>query len=321
MKNVFIHAKGICESETVGAGTSISAFSHIAAKVQIGSNVNICESVVIESNVVLGDNVIIKNGVQLWSGTLVESDVFIGPNATFCISESTHTADKNTEIPKTILERGCKIGANATLFRGVRIGKDAKVGAGAVVTTDVPSNAMVIGNPARIVGYVASKTEGFLSSKQMNLSEELGTEVGSRTNLGIGDAFIERLPNFTDMRGSLTPLQNHSGLPFVPNRVFLVYGVSNDRVRGEHAHHVCKQFLIAANGSLSVVLDDGKKRVEVQLADQSIGLYLPPMIWGIQYKFLPDTVLMVLASHEYEADDYIRSYDEFVELSERQSKQ
>jgi hypothetical protein len=104
------------------------------------------------------------------------------------------------------------------------------------------------------------------------------------------------------------------GLPFIPKRVFLVYGVPNHHVRGEHAHHECAQFLMAAHGTLSVVVDDGSHRREVRLEDQTVGLYLPPMIWGIQYKFDRDTVLLVAASHAYSAEDYIRDYSKFQRL-------
>jgi hypothetical protein len=101
------------------------------------------------------------------------------------------------------------------------------------------------------------------------------------------------------------------------NRVFLVYGVESGHVRGAHAHRTCAQFLVAAHGSVSVVVDDGSQRVEVRLVDQTMGLYLPPMIWGIQFKYAPDSVLMVLASHLYQADDYLRDYDEFCRLVAR----
>ena len=142
----------------------------------------------------------------------------------------------------------------------------------------------------------------------------LGTQIGSQLELGVGRCFIERLPHFSDMRGDMTPLEFGRGLPFAPQRIFLVHGVPSQHVRGEHAHHKCDQFLVAANGSLSVVVDDGTRRQEVRLADQSIGLYLAPMVWGVQYKFSADCVLMVAASHSYEAADYIRDYARYREL-------
>ncbi len=116
------------------------------------------------------------------------------------------------------------------------------------------------------------------------------------------------------MRGGLIPLQAMNGLPFDPKRIFLVKDVANTRVRGEHAHLKCEQFLIAISGELSVVVDDGNTRKETRLNDPTIGLYLAPMVWGIQYKFTPSTVLMVVASHEYDAADYVRDYDQFLSL-------
>ena len=86
-------------------------------------------------------------------------------------------------------------------------------------------------------------------------------------------------------------------------------------MRGEHAHRECHQFLIAAHGRLSVVVDDGRERKEVVLGEPSVGLYMPPGIWGIQYKFQPDTVLLVMASHAYDAGDYIRDYSEFLQTA------
>ncbi|UHD47931.1 FdtA/QdtA family cupin domain-containing protein [Aureimonas altamirensis] len=122
------------------------------------------------------------------------------------------------------------------------------------------------------------------------------------------------------MRGSLTPLELNKGLPFAPARIFLVYGVASYHVRGEHAHHRCEQFLVAAHGGVSVVLDDGMHRREVRLEDQTMGLYLPPMVWGVQYKFDRESVLMVAASHLYDSDDYIRDYGEFSKLAAISSK-
>jgi len=116
------------------------------------------------------------------------------------------------------------------------------------------------------------------------------------------------------MRGGIVPLEFSKDLPFAPLRAFLVYGVPSRRVRGEHAHRLCKQFLIAAHGQLAVVVDNGRDREEVLLDDPTIGLLIPPLVWGIQYKFDPATVLLVFASLAYELQDYIRDYDAFVAL-------
>jgi hypothetical protein len=94
----------------------------------------------------------------------------------------------------------------------------------------------------------------------------------------------------------------------------MVFGVPNAEVRGEHAHRTCHQFLICAHGSCSVVADDGHVRDEFELNDPSIGLHLPPLTWGIQYKYSHDAVLLVFASEFYDAAEYIRSYSEFMDL-------
>ena len=127
----------------------------------------------------------------------------------------------------------------------------------------------------------------------------------------LGECFLKRFPKFSDMRGSLTPLEFKNDLPFQPKRIFFVYGVDNALVRGEHAHRNCKQFLMAVSGSIAVILDDVYQRIEVPLTEPNLGLYVAPMVWGVQYKFSPDAVLMVACSDEYDSDDYIRNYKDF----------
>lgn len=213
---------------------------------------------------------------------------------------------------RTVIEDDASIGANATILPGLRIGRAAMVGAGAVVTRNVPPHARVVGNPAVIIGYNETRGAGRAVLADMESpAANLGAKIGSRLDL-TGGAFLERLPNFTDMRGNLTPLEMGQGLPFRPERIFLVYDVPSHHVRGEHAHIRCEQFLVAASRALSIVIDNGKERMEVRLSDPSVGLYLPPKVWGVQYKFEPGTVLMVLASDPYDPADYIRDYDSFL---------
>jgi dTDP-4-dehydrorhamnose 3,5-epimerase-like enzyme len=115
-----------------------------------------------------------------------------------------------------------------------------------------------------------------------------------------------------DLRGNLTVGEFARDIPFVPERYFMVFGVPNREVRGEHAHRECHQFLICVRGSCSVVADDGERRVEVLLDAPEKGLYLPPMTWGIQYKYTSEAVLLVFASHYYNAADYIRDYAQYL---------
>ncbi len=115
-----------------------------------------------------------------------------------------------------------------------------------------------------------------------------------------------------DLRGMISVGQFQSEIPFLPKRYFLVFDVPSTHVRGEHAHRRCHQFLVCVKGSLSVVADNGLKREEVLLDRPSIGLYVPPMVWCTQYKYSADATLLVFASDEYDALDYIRDYDEFM---------
>ena len=125
---------------------------------------------------------------------------------------------------------------------------------------------------------------------------------------------LHRLPKVLDLRGNLTVGEFGRSVPFEARRYFMVFGVPNAEVRGEHAHRTCHQFLICARGSLSVVADDGASREEFHLDDPSIGIHLPPLTWGIQYKYSADAVLLVFASEFYDTQEYIRDYAEFVQL-------
>jgi len=303
--SIFVHEKAICESEDIGADTKIWAFSHILKGAILGKNCNICDGVFIENDVVLGDNVTVKCGVQLWDGCHVKDDVFIGPNVTFTNDKFPRSKQYPNEFLSTLIEKGASIGANATILPGIEIGEEAMIGAGAVVTKPVPPKAIVVGNPARIVGYVgASKLD-----KGSILSDE---EFESPVKLGVGEVELWKLKGFEDLRGNLMVTEFSSDLPFVPNRAFFVYGVPSEDVRGEHAHKECSQFLVCLAGSVHVVVDDGEKMREIRLDKPQIGLHMPTMIWGIQYKFSKDAVLMVMASHPYNSDEYIRDYTDFL---------
>jgi UDP-2-acetamido-3-amino-2,3-dideoxy-glucuronate N-acetyltransferase len=131
------------------------------------------------------------------------------------------------------------------------------------------------------------------------------------SSLGRRGVRIIEAPVFSDLRGSLT-VTDSSALPFAPARMFVVYAVPSDQVRGEHAHRRCQQVLTCLHGSLQVSWDDGRHRGEVVLDSPSRSLYVPALVWGTQYAFTSDAVLLVLASLPYDSDDYIRSYHEFI---------
>lgn len=304
----YVHPQGICETPHVGDGTRIWAFAHVLPRAVLGRECNICDHVFIENDVVIGDRVTVKCGVQLWDGVRLGDDVFVGPNATFTNDPFPRSKHHSPVFPQTIVAAGASIGANATLLPGVRIGAHAMVGAGAIVTRDVPPNAIVAGNPARIVGYV--------DSDRMSSTEAIGAGSSEATHTAAG-ATLHRMPVFADLRGSLSVLDCERHLPFKPVRVFFVYDVPSQHVRGEHAHRQCYQFLVCAKGACSVVCDDGKSRAEWRLDSPTEGLLIPPMVWGIQYKYSADALLVVFASHAYDADDYIRDYSEFRAMVER----
>src|SRR5829696_4713969 len=131
------------------------------------------------------------------------------------------------------------------------------------------------------------------------------------SSLGRRGVRIIEAPVFSDLRGSLT-VSDSDALPFVPARMFTVYDVPSEQVRGEHAHRRCQQVLTCLHGSLQVLWDDGVHRGEVVLDSPARSLYMPARVWGSQSAFTSDAVLLVLASLPYDSDDYVRSYDEFM---------
>jgi UDP-2-acetamido-3-amino-2,3-dideoxy-glucuronate N-acetyltransferase len=300
--SVSIHPQALCESTEIGAGTRVWAFAHVLPGARIGRDCNICDGVFIENDVVVGDRVTVKCGVQLWDGVRLEDDVFVGPNATFSNDRFPRSRQRPPAFLPTIVRRGASIGANATLLPGIVIGAGAMVGAGAVVLRSVPANAIVVGNPARIAGYT--------QTTEVDLDTPFSAEGGEQSSRVRG-VELRRLTQAVDMRGSLAAAEAGKELPFAPQRCFLIYAVPSAEVRGEHAHRCCAQFLVCVHGQVSVLVDDGERRAEYRLDRPDVGVYIPPMIWGTQYRYSSDAVLMVLASHAYDADDYIRDYAQF----------
>lgn len=155
-KDYFVHESSYIDQPCeIGKGTKIWHFSHVMQNSKIGKNCNIGQNVVISPNVIIGNNVKIQNNVSVYTGVICEDDVFLGPSCVFTnVINPRSFIERKNEYKKTVVSKGASIGANATIVCGVNIGKYAFVGAGAVVTKDVPEYALVIGNPARVAGYV-----------------------------------------------------------------------------------------------------------------------------------------------------------------------
>lgn len=152
--NTRIHPLSNVQSLKIGDNTNVWQFCVILPNAVIGTNCNICALVLIENDVIIGNNVTIKSGVQLWDGVYIEDNVFIGPNVTFTNDLIPRSKVYPTEFAKTIVKKGASIGANSTIIAGNTIGCYALVGAGSVVTSDIPANTVWYGNPAKQKGFI-----------------------------------------------------------------------------------------------------------------------------------------------------------------------
>jgi UDP-2-acetamido-3-amino-2,3-dideoxy-glucuronate N-acetyltransferase len=308
-----LHSHAIIEpGASIGDETNVWAFAHILPGAKIGNQCNICDNVFIENDVLVGDRVTVKCGVQLWDGITLGDNVFVGPNATFANDKFPRNKQYPEESSRTIIRNGASIGAGAVILHGIVIAENAMVGAGAVVTRNVPPHAIVVGNPARVIGYTNSTDMAPEAVAASLPTASAFTKDGALCR--VAGVRLYKFPLIKDIRGSLSVGEFQKQIPFDTERYFLVFDVPSKELRGEHAHHACHQFLICVHGSCSVVADDGKLRQEFVLDSPDLGIYLPPKTWGVQYKYSADAVLLVFASHSYDANDYIRDYSEFLSI-------
>jgi UDP-2-acetamido-3-amino-2,3-dideoxy-glucuronate N-acetyltransferase len=170
-----LHKLADVQSTHIGANSRIWQFTVVMPRAVIGSNCNIGACCFIEDNVLIGDNVTIKNGIQLWDGVVIEDDVFLGPNATFTnvrFPRSRREAPRSRPFVRTLVRKGASVGANATIVCGITIGEGAMIGAGSVVTKDVPPNELWYGNPARYHGPANAPTGNRAETGRANAVRE-----------------------------------------------------------------------------------------------------------------------------------------------------
>lgn len=156
--NYFAHETAVVDPGcTIGEGTKIWHFSHIMPNCVIGEKCNIGQNVVVSPEVILGNNVKIQNNVSIYTGVICEDDVFLGPSMVFTnVMNPRSAVNRRDQYSKTVVRKGASIGANATIVCGNDIGEYAFIGAGAVVTKEVPAYALVVGNPARQIGWMSA---------------------------------------------------------------------------------------------------------------------------------------------------------------------
>jgi len=265
--------------------------ANVAKNVTLGCFVQVC------TGASVGNDSIIEGLTIVPSGVSIHDRVRVGRGAAFTSAP--------TEGLMTVIADDVTIGPHAIIQAGVSIGKQAVIAPGSFVQRSIPSMAIVEGTPAKIVGYVgamqSTSAPGSTGIDAMQLSHVRGVH-------------LFQMPCVSDVRGNLTVGEFGRNVPFEVKRYFMVFDVPTKETRGEHAHKECHQFLICVRGSCAVVADDGTARQEFLLDRLGIGVHLPPMVWGIQYKFSTDAVLLVFASHHYDSADYIRDYAEFRNL-------
>lgn len=193
----------------------------------------------------------------------------------------------------TTISNGVEIGPGATITGGTQVGTEACIKANSIVQDDVPALAIVGGSPARVVSY----------RHTCNTSE-----ANSENVFRLGEVVQER--------GRLMVLERGPNLPFEPRRFLTIYGVPQGGHRGDHAHKTLEEVVVCVKGSCKVLLDNGSGRRElIQLERPNVGVRIRPRIWTAQYDHSPDAVVVVIASSEYDPEDYISRYEEFLQFA------
>jgi acetyltransferase-like isoleucine patch superfamily enzyme len=192
VKKLFIHNTALVETDDIGAESRVWAYTHVMPGARIGVNCNIGDHCFIESGVFIGDNCTIKNGNMLWEGVTIEGGVFVGPHVFFTndlyprsryLRQARHRyREKQNWLVPTLVKRGASLGAGAIILAGVTIGEYSMVGAGAVITKDVPQYALVIGNPGRVRGWVCQCGQPLIFKNKAATCSECGLQFRQGNN-------------------------------------------------------------------------------------------------------------------------------------------
>jgi UDP-2-acetamido-3-amino-2,3-dideoxy-glucuronate N-acetyltransferase len=255
-----------------------AATAVVDANATVGTNVRIGEFVVVGPSVDIGDDVVLE------TGCVVGAD------------------DRSGRQTRTRIGAGSFVGARVVVVAGVRVGAGSVVRPGAVVAADTPPLGVVAGNPAEVVDYVTA-----FQAPLVTLDVERLQDGDDRLPRGVT---VRPLGRVVDLRGALT-IGDVPHVPFPIARAYFVSGVGPGLIRGAHAHRQCHQLLIAVQGQLTCVADDGERRVEIRMSRPDLALHMAPMVWGTQYQFEPGSVLGVLASMPYDPEEYIGDYEVF----------
>jgi UDP-2-acetamido-3-amino-2,3-dideoxy-glucuronate N-acetyltransferase len=270
---------------------------------------------VVEAGAAIGARCRIGAGAFVGAGVMLGDEVEVGANATLASAHGSAASGSAAATAHTRVADGVRIGAGATVVAGVAVHTGAWIKPGAVVTRAVPPGAIVEGNPAVMTGHVGA-VEGPTADRRVARARAASHEPAEDwiQPTAVEGVAIYNFPVIKDMRGDLTVGEFDRQIPFKPLRYFMVFDVPSREIRGEHAHHTCHEFLVCVRGQCAVAADDGTHRVEVLLDTPARGVYLPPMTWRVHYKYSPDAILLVFASHHYDPSDYVRDYGEFMRL-------
>lgn len=257
----------------------IAVTAVVDPRATLGKNVEIADHVVVQGPAEIGDD------VRLDVGCVIGADNRV-------------PASRATRI-----DAGSFVGARAVVVNGVRVGAGSIVQPGAVVTAETPPLAVLAGNPAEVVDYVTA-----FQAPLVTVDIDRTADGDDRLPAGVA---VRRLGRVVDLRGALT-IGDVDHVPFDVARAYFVSGVGPGLIRGAHAHRRCHQLLIAVQGCLTCVCDDGTTRMEIRMTRPELALHIKPMVWGTQYQFEPGSVLGVLASLPYDPDEYIADYRTFL---------